>query len=122
MTQSHSSEHTGKSGKLKYWGIHPAPMIDSMIDVQRQILEYAAELNQAWATRAKTESELATTLASKLAAARSVPDAAAAWQECFQQQMQLNAEDARRLMEQNQRFMRVGADIFTNGGAAGMTT
>lgn len=121
MTQSHSSENPGKTNKAKYWGIHPAPMIDSMIDVQRQFLEYAAELNQAWATRAKTESELATALAGRLAAARSVPDAAAAWQECLQRQMQLNAEDARRLVEQNQRFMRVGADIFTNGGVTGMT-
>jgi len=121
MTQSHSSEQSGKANKTKYWGVHPAPMIDSMIDAQRQLLEYAAEINQVWAARAKTESDLASALAGKLAAARSVPDAAAAWQECFQQQMHLNAEDARRLMEQNQRLMRVGAEIFSNGGVSGMT-
>jgi len=121
MTQQHSPENAGKTNKSRSWGIHPAPMIDSLIDVQRQFLEYAAEVNQAWAARAKTESELATTLAAKLAAARSVPDAAAAWQECLQQQMQLNAEEARRLLEQHQRFMRVGAEIFRNGGAVGTT-
>jgi len=87
-----------------------------MIDMQKQVLEYAAELNQVWTTRAQSESKLATDLVSKLAAARSIPDVASAWQECMQRQMQLNAEDARQLLDQNKRFMQVGAEVFSNGG------
>ncbi len=116
MTQS-SSEHAGR-GKSKPAGFHPAPFVDSMIDLQRQALEYAAELNQVWTARAQSESKLVTDLMTKLAGARSIPDAASAWQECLQRQIQLNAEDTRRLLEQNQKFMRMSAEVFTNGGAA----
>ena len=117
MTQSQSSEHA-KKDKFRTWSIHPAPMIDAMIDLQKQVLEYAAELNQVWTTRAQSESKLATDLAGKLAAARSIPEAASAWQECMQQQMQLNAEDARQLLDQNKRIMQVGAELFSNGGTS----
>ena len=96
---------------------HPAPFIDSMIDAQRQALEYAIELSEVWAVRAKSESELATTLFGKLAGARSIPDAASAWQECIQRQLQLNTEDARRLIEQNQRFFRAGQEILSSSRA-----
>lgn len=114
MTQS-SSEHAGRS---KQSGFHPAPFVDSIIDLQKQALEYAAELNQVWTARAQSESKLVTDLMAKLAGARSIPDAASAWQECLQRQIQLNAEDTRRLLEQNRKFMRMSAEAFTNGGAA----
>jgi hypothetical protein len=118
MTQSKSNEDSSKPGNVPQWSIHPAPMIDSMIDMQKQVLEYAVELNQAWTTRAQAESKLATDFASKLASARSIPDAVSLWQECLQRQMQLNAEDAMRLMDQNQRLMRVGTEIFSNSGGS----
>ncbi len=114
MTQS-SSEHAGRS---KHSRFHPALFVDSMIDLQKQALEYAAELNQVWTARAQSESKLVTDLITKLAGARSVPDAASAWQECLQRQIQLNAEDTRRLLEQNNRFIRMSAEVLTNGGAA----
>lgn len=118
---THSSEHSAKSGRSRQSGMHSAPMVDSMLDLQKQVFEYAAELNQVWTTRAQCESKLATDLAGKLAAARSIPEAASAWQECLRQQMQFNADDARRILDQNKRFMQVGTDLFTNGGA-GVTT
>jgi hypothetical protein len=116
MTQS-PSEHAG-SGKSRQSGFHPAPFVDSMIDLQKQALEYAAELNQIWTAQAQSESKLFTDLMTRLAGARSIPDAATAWQECLQRQIQLNAEHTRRLLEQNERFMRVSAEVLTNGGAA----
>jgi hypothetical protein len=116
MTHS-SGEHASKAAKSRPWAFHPAPLLDSMVDLQKQALEYAAELNQVWTTRAQSESELVTDLVTRLAAARSIPDAASAWQECLQRQMQLNAEDARRLLEQNERFVRASAEAFSNGGA-----
>ena len=101
-----------------FHGIHPAPMIESILDMHRQLLEYAVELNQACMTRAQAESTLAMDLAAKLAAARSVPDAASAWHNCMKRQWQLNGEDARRLMEQNRRIMQVGAEIVATGGTS----
>ncbi|HWP24974.1 MAG TPA: phasin family protein [Xanthobacteraceae bacterium] len=115
MTQP-TSEHPGK-GKPRQPTFHPAPFVDSMIDLQKQALEYAAELNQVWTARAQSESKLVADLMTKLAGARSIPDAASAWQECLQRQIQLNAEDTRRLLEQNERFLRMSAEVFTNGGA-----
>jgi hypothetical protein len=121
MAPSNSPENADGSENLKKWGFHPAPMIDSMLDMQKQSLEYAAELSQAFITRAQSESKLATDLVSKLAAARSVPESACAWQECIQKQMQLNAEDALRLLDQNKRLMEVGADLLSNGGSGTAT-
>lgn len=89
-----------------------------MIDLQKQALEYAAELGQVWMARVHSESKLVTDLMTKLAGARSIPDATSAWQECLQRQIQLNAEDTRLLFEQNEKFMRMTAEVFTNGGAA----
>ena len=118
MTQSAANNDASKSGQFNQWGMHSAPFIDSMVDLQKQMLEYAVEMNQVWTTRVQSESVLVTDLVAKLAAARSVPDAATAWQSCMQRQMQLNAEDARRLLDHNERFMRVGAEIFANGGTS----
>lgn len=105
-----------RAPEAKPWGFHPAPMLDSMVDMQKQMFEYAAELSQVWTTRAQSESELATNFATKLANARSIPEAMSAWQECVQQRIQLNADDAQRLFDQNRRFIQVGADLLSNGG------
>jgi hypothetical protein len=116
MTDVQSAHHSGRSKKSTSWGSFPAPFIDSMIDMQKQVLDYAAEFNEAWTSRAQSESRLIADLMGRLAASRSIPDAASAWQECMQRQLQLNAEDARRLLDQNKKFMRVGAELFSNGG------
>lgn len=116
MAKSSSTERVNGPETFKTWGFHPAPMIDSMLDLQKQSLEYIAELNQSLMTRAQYESKLAADLVSKLVAARSIPEATSAWQECMQQQMQMNTDDVRRLLERNEQFMRVGAELFSDSG------
>jgi hypothetical protein len=88
-----------------------------MIELQKQALEYATEISQVWTARAQSESKLVADLMTKLAGARSIPDAASAWQECLQRQIQLNTDDTRRLLEQNEKFMRRSTEMFTSGGA-----
>jgi hypothetical protein len=115
MTQS-PSEHPGK-GRPRSPALNPAPFVDSMIELQKQALEYATEISQVWTARAQSESKLVADLMTKLAGARSIPDAASAWQECLQRQIQLNTDDTRRLLEQNEKFMRRSTEMFTSGGA-----
>jgi hypothetical protein len=85
------------------------------------VLDTLEEINRAWVARAQSGVTLASELVSKLAAARSVPEAAAAYQECMTRHMELFAEDGRRMVADSEKLMRVSARLFSNG-SPGFTT
>ena len=117
MSAKRTEQAAGAADARKLWEFNAVPYADAMMDLQRQLLEYTAEFNQIWATRAQSEQKLVADLIEKLAAAKSAPEAASAWQNCLQQQMQLYADDAKRYLDQHQKFMRAGADLFAGNGA-----
>jgi hypothetical protein len=90
-------------------------------EMQKEFLDTLEEINRAWLARAQSGVTLASELVGKLAAARSVPEAAAVYQECMTKQMELLAEDGRRLVADSEKLMRVGARLFSNG-SPGFTT
>ena len=79
------------------------------------------EINRAWLTRAQSEVTLASELVGKLATSRSIPDAATACQECMSRQMEMLAEDSRRMLADGEKLMRAGARLFANG-SPGLST
>ena len=87
----------------------------------KEFLDTLEEINRAWMARAQSGVTLASELVGKLAAARSVPEAAAAYQECMTRHMELFAEDGRRMVADSEKLMRVGARLFSNG-SLGFTT
>jgi len=87
---------------------------EAALGTQKEFLGAIEEANMAWIARAQSEIALAYELAGKLAAARSIPDAAGACQECLTRQMQMFAEDGRRVLADGEKFMRAAARRLAN--------
>lgn len=91
--------------------------VESMIDTQAKLLDVLQDVNREWLERAQSEAGLAAEFWNKLAAARSVPEAAVAYQDWASRRMQMFAEDGQRLLSDGQKFMEAGTRLFANGGA-----
>jgi Phasin protein len=88
---------------------------EAMINMQKELLEAYEQASRTWLARVKSEADLWSELATKLAATRSVPDALGAYQECVTQRMQLAAEDGRRLFEECQKITHKITKALSNG-------
>jgi hypothetical protein len=91
--------------------------MESMMDTQARFFDVLQDVNREWLERAQSEAGLAAEFWNKLAAVRSVPDAAIAYQDWASRRMQMFAEDGQRLLSDGQKFMEAGARLFANGGA-----
>ena len=69
----------------------------------------------AWLARVKTEVELWTELAAKLAAVHSVPEAVEAYTKSVAQRMQMTAEDGQRLLHDCQEITQKITEAVSNG-------
>ena len=94
---------------------------EAAVEMQKEFLDTMEEINRAWLTRAHSEVTLASELVGKLATSRSIPDAATACQECMSRQMEMLAEDSRRMLADGEKLMRAGARLFANG-SPGLST
>src|SRR5262249_58369065 len=79
--------------------------LEAMAEMQKELIAVIEEVNREWATRAQAEAKLATEFAGKLSAAKSIPDAAAIYQEWLARRMEMFAEDSRRVVADGQKFM-----------------
>jgi hypothetical protein len=86
---------------------------------QKELLDALERMNEHWFARAKSEAELATTLANKLVSARSMPDVTSVCQDWVGQRVQRYVEDSNRMLSDVQKFVRTGARTAPagNGGA-----
>jgi len=94
---------------------------DAMLGVQKELLEACEQASRAWLDRIKSEVDLWSGLATKLASTRSGPEALSAYQECLTQRMQMAAEDWRRLSDDYQKVMLTMTQSATNGRPIGST-
>ncbi len=67
--------------------------IEEYVNTQKELVEKFQEMNRQWFDRAQAEANLASELASKLTATRSIPDAMAAYQEWANRRFEMMAED-----------------------------
>jgi phasin protein len=88
---------------------------ESMLNMQKELLDAYEQASRTWLARVKSETDLWSELATKLAATRSVPEALSAYQECVAQRMQLAAEDGRRLFEECQKITHKLTRSLSNG-------
>ena len=72
--------------------------LEACLGMQKGFVDAIGEFNHDWSARAAAEVQLVTDLANHLAAARSVPEAAAAYQDWIARRMEMLAEDGRRLL------------------------
>jgi len=88
---------------------------EAMVGMQRELLEAYEDASHAWVARIKSEVDLWSHLAGKLAAIRSPSEAMQAYQECVAQRMQMAAEDGRRLADDCQKIMGKIGHSFSHG-------
>jgi hypothetical protein len=87
----------------------------SVFAAQKEFLDALEQINEHWFARAKSEAELATAMADKLAAARSMPDMTIAYQDWLGQRMQRCVEDSNRELADVQKLIQTGSRLAQNG-------
>jgi Phasin protein len=92
---------------------------EAILGVHKELLEAYEQASRAWLARVKSEVDLWSQLAAKLAATRSGPEAMQACQESVTQRMQMAAEDARRMYDDCQKIMSKIGQSFGNGWPSG---
>jgi len=90
---------------------------EEVFKLQAEFSKYLQEANKAWVARVQSEASLASQLASELAAARSIPETATAWQHWTKRRMELFAEDSRRLLADAEKLMATGGRMLGNDRA-----
>jgi Phasin protein len=84
---------------------------EAMLGMQKELLDAYEQTSRAWLARVKSQVDLWSELATKLAGIRSAPEALGA----YQRWMQMAAEDGRRLSEDWQKVMQTITRSLTNG-------
>lgn len=85
---------------------------DTMLGLQQGFLSAVQNINRQWIALINAEATLASELFTKLAAAKSIPDAVSACQDCGFRQMEILAEQSRGLMATSERIL---PQLFRNG-------
>ena len=100
--------------------------IEEFVNTQKGLVEKLQEMNRQWFDRAQAEANLASELASKLTAARSIPDAMAAYQEWASRRFEMMAEDGKHLLADTQKLMEAATHLLPNAslikGGGGSST
>jgi hypothetical protein len=115
-----TTDRTGSSGAARFFDLGQGGT-EPMATLQRELLEAYAQASRAWLARVQSEIDLWSGLAAKLPAARSVPEALQAYQECLAQRMQMAAEDGQRLLDDCQKITQKLTHSLSNGWPRGST-
>jgi hypothetical protein len=75
---------------------------ETAMNLQKELMQAYEQASRAWLERVQTELSLWTDLASKLTATRSLPDAIEAYTKTVSRQIQMTAEDGKRLLDNAQ--------------------
>jgi hypothetical protein len=89
--------------------------IENFVDTQRELLTQLQESNRQWFDRMQSEAKIASDFANKVMGARSIPEAMTAYQEWANRQLEMTAEDAKRLFTDGQKFMEASTRLLSNG-------
>jgi hypothetical protein len=73
---------------------------EAMLRLQKELLQLYDQASRDWLAQLKSEAELWSGLATKLAGTRSVPDAIKSYQEWISQRVEMAAADAQRLSDE----------------------
>lgn len=89
--------------------------IEEFTKAQAELFEKFQDANQKWLDRLLAEATVLSEFSTKLTTARSIPDAATAYQDLATRHMEMAGEDAKRLLADSQAFMETGARILSGG-------
>src|SRR6516164_4781673 len=89
--------------------------MEELVNVQRELFETLQETNRRWLECVQSEAALASKLATKLTATRSVSEAMTTCEEWTSRQIEMIAEDSKLLAADTQKLMHTGARLLWNG-------
>jgi hypothetical protein len=92
---------------------------EAMVGMQKELLTTYDHASRAWLARIKSEADLWSELATKLAGTRSLPEAIELYQQYLSQRMKMAAEDAQRLSDECGSVMQKISRSMTNGWFSG---
>ena len=115
------NESAEKSPLLDLSATDFAATTKAFTNAQSEALDSLQEVSHQWLDRIQAETSLASELASKLATARSMPDAMAAYQEWGSRRFEMMAEDTKHLWDDTQKFVQASARLLQSqtGGLSG---
>ncbi len=99
-----------------------SPSKDGVVQAERlgrfqaELFEKIQEVNRHWLERIQSEATLAAEFATKMASARSFPDAAIVYREWATRQLKLTAEDASYAISTGQALMAMGSRLLQGEG------
>lgn len=102
----------GSSAALDMTKLTPAGLMEfgqegiaAALEVQKEVSAAVEQASRVWADRLKAEAQLAQEFTAKLAASKSIPDAAQIYQEWLSRRMKLLFDDGQQLTADCQRLM-----------------
>jgi hypothetical protein len=87
--------------------------VENFINSQTELLSKVEETNRQWLDRMQSEASAVCEFASKLTAARSVPDAMTACKEWSTRYLEMMADDRKHLLADCQMFAETGARLLS---------
>jgi hypothetical protein len=128
MAQKESHNQSERTEKLPLPNLVPAEFVvmgkkrvEEFVNAQNELLDNLQEMNHQWLERMQLEVSVASEVASKLTAIRSIPDATTVCQEWMTLRFKMMTEDGKRFFADTQKFMETGARLLANGGLAPST-
>jgi predicted phage tail protein len=94
---------------------------DALNDMQKEFAKLIEQANADWLARMEQERELASDLAAKLAAAKSLPDAAKAYQDWMGRRMETITKDSQKFFADSQKLVTSMNRFMSTGGKGSST-
>jgi putative heme degradation protein len=88
---------------------------ESMLNTQKELFDAYEHASHLWLTRVKSELDLWSELATRLAATRSAPEAIVVCQESVAQRVRMAAEDGQRLIDEWQEITGIVTRSLSEG-------
>ena len=89
--------------------------IHECVKAHSELVDRFHEVNRSWLDHLRSEADLSTEFASKITAARSIPDVAALLLEWNKRYMEMAKVDAKHVLADTQKIMEVGARLLPGG-------
>jgi len=89
--------------------------IHECVKAHSELVDRFQEVNQNWLDHLRSEADLSTEFASKMTAARSIPDVAALLLEWNKRHMEMAKVDAKHVLADTQKIMEAGARLLPGG-------
>jgi hypothetical protein len=89
--------------------------IHECVKAHSELVDRFQEVNRSWLDHLRSEADLSAEVASKMTAARSIPDVAALLLEWNKRHIEMAKVDAEHVLADTQRIMEVGARLLPGG-------